>query len=175
MPLPNHPDFSSYELGTAHEPLEVDTSGEVRDACLTLIRQARREVIIMSRNLDATLFDNVETSTALREFILQSRRSSLRILVKDPEPAVRAGHRLIELTQRLSSFAEIRVPTPEHGNYNAAFLVADGRGVVHRGFADRYEATVCFSHPGLAGECVRHFDEMWDTARNDPALRRTYL
>ncbi len=175
MSLPNHPDFSSFELGTAHEPLEIDTSGEVRDACLTLIRQARREVIIMSRNLDAVLFDNVEASTALREFILQSRRSRVRILVKDPDPAIRGGHRLIELTQRLSSFAEVRVPAPEHGNYNAAFLVADGRGVVYRGLADRYEATVCFSHAGLAGECVRQFDDMWDSSRSDPALRRTYL
>lgn len=168
-------DFESLELGVAHEPLEVDTSDAVRDACLALVRQARREVIIMSRHLDAVVFDNVDASTALREFILQSRRTRLRVLVKDPDPAVRAGHRLIELSQRLSSFAEIRVPTPEHGNYNAAFLVADGRGVVYRGLADRYEATVCFSHPALAGDCARQFEAMWDTSRSDPALRRTHL
>ena len=175
MALPHHPDFSGLELGTAHEPLEVDTSDAVHDACLTLVRQARREVMIMTRHLDAILFDNVETSTALREFILRSRRTRLRVLVKDPEPALRAGHRLIELCQRLSSYAEIRVPAPEHRNYNAAFLVVDGRGVVHRALANRFEATVSFSHPGLAGECARQFEEMWDTSRSDPGLRRTYL
>lgn len=175
MALPPNVDFSAFEIGAAHEPVEVDTSDAVREASLALVRQARREVMIMSRHLDAVLFDNTETTTALREFVLQSRRTRLRILVKDPAPAVRAGHRLIDLCQRLSSFAEIRVPAPEFGNYNAAFLVADGRGVVHRGLADRYEATVAFSEPGLAGECVRQFDEMWETARSDPSLRRTYL
>ena len=129
----------------------------------------------MTRHLDATLFDSPQVSRALREFILQSRRTRLRILVKDPEPAVKRGHRLIELVQRLSSYAEIRVPALEFSNYNAAFVVVDARGVVHRGLADRYEATVCFSDPGLAGECLRQFDDMWESARQDPSLRRVHL
>ena len=147
----------------------------MREACLELIGQAQREILIMSRQLDAVLFDNAEAHEALRTFILQSRRTRLRVLVKDPEPARRHGHRLIELTQRLSSYAEIRVPAPEYHAYNAAFLVADQSGAVHRGLADRYEATVTFADRHLAGECARQFDDMWETSQIDAGLRRLRL
>jgi hypothetical protein len=169
------PDFSRLQLGREHPPLEVEGSARVREACLALISQARREVLIMSRQLDRALFDNTQTSRALRDFILQSRRTHLRVLLKDPEPARRHGHRLIELAQRLSSYAEIRVPAPEHHAFNAAFVVADQQGVVHRSLADRYEATVSFADRHLAGECVRQFEEMWETARGDAGLRRLHV
>jgi len=175
MALAQHPDFSRFQLGRAHEPIELDTSDAVREACLALIGQARREVLIMSRQLDKVLFDNAEASQALRNFALQSRRTRLRVLVKDPEPAKRNGHRLVDLAQRLSSYAEIRVPAPEYHAYNAAFLVADRQGAVHRSLADRYEATVTFADRHLAGECMRQFDEMWETSQLDPTLRRLHL
>lgn len=175
MAISDHPDFSAFELGRAHDPLEVDTSDAVRDACLALIRKARREVVIMTRELDPVLFDNQETADALREFVLRSQRVRLRVLVKDPNLAVRNGHQVVALAQRLSSFAEIRVPAPEHDHYNAAFVMADGIGVVYRGLADRYEAVVAFGDRHLANETQRQFDLLWDTARPDPNLRRMVL
>lgn len=169
------PDFSRLELGREHQPLEVEGSGAVREACLALVTQARREVLIMSRQLDRVLFDNTQITRALRDFILQSRRTRLRVLLKDPEAARHNGHRLVELAQRLSSYAEIRVPAPEHHAFNAAFVVVDQQGVVHRSLSDRYEATVSFADRHLAGECVRQFEEMWETARSDPGLRRLHV
>lgn len=175
MPLADHRDFHGFDLGRAHDSVEVDTSGAVRDACLALLGKARREVVLVSRHLDPVLFDNQQTVAAVRSFVLQSRRTRVRILVRDTEPVVRAGHRLLELTQRLSSYIEIRVPAPEFNAYNAAFLVVDGIGIVHRAMADRYEATVSFGDRKLAGESMRQFEDMWQTSRSDPSLRRMHL
>jgi len=169
------PDLARLELGTAHPPIELDSSDAVREACLALVAKARREVVILSRQLDPVLFDHPSAAEALRAFVLRSRRTRLRVLVQDPEPAIRTGHRLVDLVQRLTSFAEIRVPSAEHHAYNAAFLVADQQGVVYRSLADRFEATVSLADRHLAGECQRRFEEMWETSRAEPALRRIHL
>jgi phosphatidylserine/phosphatidylglycerophosphate/cardiolipin synthase-like enzyme len=175
MPLPDHPDFSAFELGRAHDPVEVATSTAVREACIALIHKAHRELAIVSRHLDPVLFDNQEAMDALREFVLRSRRTRVRILVRDPEPALRGGNRLVELAQRLSSFVEIRVPAHEFHGYNAAFLAADGTGIVYRTMADRFEATVAFGDRHLAGEAMRQFDSMWETSQTHAGLRRMHL
>ena len=170
-----HLNFSTYELGRDHPAIEVDTSEAVSRACLALFSKAKREIVIMSRDLDPKLFDNAETSLALRQFLLQSRRARLRILVKEPRTVAHKGHRILELTQRLTSFAEIRVPAAEFNNHNTAFVVADGTGVVYRGLADRYQATVSFNDRLLAQETLRQFDEMWQSSSPAPSLRRISL
>ena len=175
MALADHPDFSAFELGRAHDPVELDSSAAVREACLALLGQARREVAMITRHLDPALFDNQQTVDALRSFVLRSRRTHVRVLVRDPEPAVRRGHRLLAFTQRLSSYAEIRIPAPEFHAYNAAFLAVDGIGIVHRAMSDRFEATVSFGDRQLAGEAMRQFEDMWQSSRSDPSLRRINL
>jgi hypothetical protein len=175
MALPDHPDFSGFTLGRQHEPVEVDTAQAVREASLALIAGAQQEVVLFSRHLDAPLYDNAETNGALREFVLQSRRTRVRILVKDPAPVTGRGHRLLDLAQRLSTYVEIRVPAPEYHAANSAYLVVDRTGLVYRGLADRYEATVAFADRQMAGELMRQFEEMWETSRSDPGLRRMAL
>jgi hypothetical protein len=171
----NHADFSTYELGREHSAIEVDTSAAVSAACNALFSGATQDIVIMSRDLDPKVFDNAATSLALRTFLLRSRHVRLRILVKDAESVARRGHRIVELTQRLSSFAEIRVPAPEYKSHNTAFVVVDATGMVYRGQANRYEASVTFGDRNLARETVRQFDEMWQTSLSPVSLRRMSL
>ena len=72
----------------------------------------------------------------------------------------------------MSSFVEVRTPAPEYHAVNAAYLVVDRVGLIYRSLADRYEATVCFADRHTAGDLLRQFEEMWETSRVDPALRR---
>lgn len=175
MTIDNRFDFSTLELGREHPEIEIDTSEAVRNACIALFGEARREVVIMSRDLDPKVFDNASVVSALRQFLLSSRRTRLRVLVKDSETVARRGHRLIELTQRLSSYASIRQPAPEFSNQNTAFVLVDGTGLVYRGLANRYEATVSFNDRNAAREQLRQFDEMWESSVTAPSLRRISL
>ncbi len=167
--------LSELTLGFKHPEIELDTSGLVRKACLRLFQQAQSEIVILSRHLDGALFNDADASESLKDFVLRNRATKVRILAKDPLPAVKENHRFIELAYRLSSFIEIRIPTPEYREHNSAFVVADGQGVVHRLQADRFEATVNFAQITLAGELLREFNAMWSSALPDPALRRLHL
>ena len=162
-------------LGAKHPEIEVDSSREVQHACLRLLQQAQREIVIVSRHLDGALFNNSRASEAIKNFVLLNRTTKVRMLSKEPTPAVKENHCFIELAYRLSSFIEIRTPAPEYREHNSAYVVADGLGVVHRPQADRYEATVNFANQTFAGELMREFNAMWASATPNPALRRLHL
>ncbi len=168
-------DFSLYDFEHKHDPLNLDRSDAIRNAGLALVRLARRSVIIVSRNLDERLYNNAEFITAVREFTLSSRHARLRILVRDSAPAVHAGHRLIELSQRLSSFVEIRNPDHQFASYNSAFLVADTAGYVYRELSDQYQAQCCFSDRKYSDELSRQFKDMWENSQPDINLRRMLM
>jgi len=168
-------DFSPYRLGQQHDPISLDHSRDVRQACLALVSQAQRNVILMSRHLDARLFNTSEFATAVRNFVLGSRYARMRILVQDPGPAIQSGHRLIELSQRLSSFIEIRIPERQFASYNRAFLVVDACGYLYREQADLYIAECSFADRKFSDELGHPFEEMWESSQTDPSLRRMLI
>lgn len=171
MSKPDVPDFSNHVLGETADTVGVGRSGEVRAAATSMVRQARRTLDLVSRNLDAAVYDDAEFLEATKQLVLRSGRTQMRILVQDATPAVTRGHRLLELTRRLSSYMDIRVPGRQHANYNSAFLIVDRMGTIFRPLADRYDGVVCFRNPREAGELSELFEEMWALADTDPNLR----
>ena len=171
----SEPDFERLALGTDTELFEIDTSEQNRRAAAAMARQARRSVVIMTRHLDAAVYDQPEFSDAVRDLVVRSRRAEVRVLVKDSTPVLRDGHRLISLAQRLTSFMEIRVPARDHADFNEAFLLVDNVGYIHRNFSDRFEATFSFNDSKIVRGLGREFDSMWELALPDPSLRRLSL
>lgn len=168
-------DISQHLLGETREILEVGTSEEVRRVTTALISQARYGVDIVTRDLDAAVYDDAELLERLKGFVLDRRRVKVRILLRDPGPALRAGHRLIPLARQLSSFFEIRVPAVQHRDFNQAFIVVDRAGYVHRELAERFDGTASFHDPMGAEALRRQFEEMWEPASASPDLRRLHL
>lgn len=150
---------------------ELSTRDEIRAASLHLVTSARRTVHIYSRDLDPQLYDNTEFLDALARFAVSHRNAAVRIVVQDAGPAIRADHRLVGVAQRLSSSIEIREPGPQHREYNAAFLVADARGVIYRELGDRFDAIASEDDRPRARQLIRYHDEVWEFGRVNPNLR----
>lgn len=168
-------DFERFLLKEDSESVDIDTSEACRMAAVSMARQAARSVEIVSRNLDPHMYDNADFCDAVTQLVIGSRRARVRALLRDTNRVVKGGHRLVPLAQRLASFIELRVPAQEHDEYNAAFLIVDGTGVIYRRLSDRFEASVNFNDPRFAGELGRQFEEMWQTAVPDINLRRSHL
>lgn len=162
-------------LGTTDEEFELERSEDVRAAVLMLAQQARRSVDIVSRHLDPVLYDTDDFGAAIRELVVNSRRAQVRILLLDTAPVVSRDNRLVELAQRLSSYISIRVPAPEHKEFNEAWLVADSTGFLYRRFSDRFEATANFADRRQASALTNRFEEIWQRAQPDGNLRRLHL
>lgn len=163
------------KLGETDEALALDTSEQVALATLTMVTQARRSLDIISRDLDPTIYDKPDFVEAVRQLVLKSRYTKVRLLVHEPMQIVKRGHRLVDLAMHLTSFIEIRVPDNEHANFNEALLIADALGYIHRQNGERYEAKLNFSDGRTARILSKQFDEMWIKGRTDQNFKRTFI
>ena len=174
-----HPRFienpDDFILGVTAAPVALETREENRIAACALARQARSHLCIFTRDLDPPLYDDLCFLDAVTALATRSRFARVRVLVQNSEKAVKYGHRLIELSRRLSSFIQLRRPHADYQDYNEAFLVADGVGLLHRALAHRYEAEVDFKAPLRARLLLKFFDEAWDKSEPDLELRRLHI
>jgi len=163
------------QLGISGDELTISTNDELRELATSMVRQARQTLWISSRDMDATAFNNADFCNAVTQLATRSRYSQIRILIKNPDPAVKNGHCLLTLAQRLPTYMEIRLFGKDHKTYNQANLIVDRTGFIHRPISDRYEATANFSDRYHARNLANEFQEMWDASMDDPQLRRLSL
>jgi hypothetical protein len=167
-------DYSKIFLGQHEESINLADSAAQRHAAVALTSQARRCVDIFSRDLDKKIYDHKDFLNSLQNLAV-NHRGVIRILVKDSSKAVKYGHRIIPLSQRLTSFIEVRKVADDYKEYNEAFLIADETGYVHRKHADRFEGISRFNAAKEAANLLVFFNEVWRNSAPDPDLRRIYL
>ena len=168
-------DFESRRLGEDDELIHIESREAARAASLAMVSQCSRYIEIVSRELDAPLYDQSDFLSAVQRMLVSSPRARLRVLTQSLDRPVAYGHRLIELVRRVPTYAEIRLQGSEYRQYNKAFLIADRVGVVCRDAAHRYEGMVHFNDRHHADTLLREFEQMWSTARPHPDLRRVHL
>lgn len=165
-------DFDALLDGSEKAQAEIETLADCQQAVRALARHARTSIRIVSRELDPRLYDDANFLSSIRQFIVESNHARLEVLVRNVEPIVRNGHRLLSLAQSLTSFCEFRQLGRDHQSFNSAFMLIDGRSALLRPLADRYEGTFSAYDRVAARELTHQFDEMWATGVDSPNLRR---
>ena len=156
----NLPDLDTLVLGQSDGPVELQTSADNCEAAVAMIRQAQRSLVIFSRDLDGKIFDDTQLVGAVKDLVLRSRHSQVRIITRDISRIISRGHRLVDLYRRLPTYMDIRLPAKEHESYNSAFLVVDKTGVIFRSHADRYEGTANFNDQKTVEDLSKMFSDM---------------
>lgn len=167
--------FVTLKLGSSDTNIELQSRAESQHATDLMVSQAGSTLDIFSRDLDPMLYDRQSFLDLVSNLCAKNRKARIRVLVQDPMPAVKNAHRFIELSRKLSSSIEIRQPHPDYRQYNEAFLVADGCGLIHRTLADRHEGNVNFYDPIAARRLLDFFTEVWERSEVNPELRRLHL
>jgi hypothetical protein len=138
--------------------------------------QATRELAIFSRDLDASLYDSQDFLEPLRQLALQGGpRVPVRVLLFDPEPAVRSGHRLVELARQHTSHVQIRGVPAEFSRHTEAYLLADDSGYILRRLADVFEGNADYNAPATVRRLREQFDHIWERGEALPELRHLHL
>lgn len=143
-----------------------------RDASVAVAAVAKRELALFSRDLEPLLYDRQEFINVVQALATRSRMSRIRVACIDPGASVRAGHRIIALAQRFSSYIEVRRASRDHENLTDTFLVADDTALLYRPLCTRYEGYADLRSPMEAREKLRIFEEIWQQAEPDPEFRR---
>jgi len=164
-------DIAGRQIGGLDETFELSRSEDSKLAIASLVAQARRSIFIISRDLDPRVYDDADIVSSIKEFVLSSRRSKVRIVVRDIARIVRRGHRLVDLQKRLPSYIAIRTPAKEHMNYNNAFVIVDNTALLYRNYADRYEGQLNVNAAAHVEELGNLFSDMWEHASVPADLR----
>ena len=159
-------------LGESTQVLETESSEDNRRLAVHMVQQAQHRVRIVSRHLDRPIYDHADFVDAVKQMLLNNPRGRVEIIVRDSAPILRRGHRLVALSQRLTSYMEIRSPAKQHEAFNAALLLVDDCGFIDRTFSDRYGGTACLHDPRTCRALNEVFDGMWQAATPDLNLRR---
>ena len=168
-------DFNEYTLGESKQNIQVETIEENRHAVIALAKQASRSLHIFSHNLDPMIYDNSEFTDAIKALAIGHSQAQVQIIIQDSRKIVEQGHRIVELSRRISSSIHIRKTPPEMRSYSQAFLVADKTGLLYRTIGDRYEGHVNFNDRFESQNLLDFFATTWEHSAPDPELRRLHI
>lgn len=167
--------FDDCILGETTEEITLETSDENREAAIKMINGCRHHLNIISRDLDPCIYDTRELTDAIKKLALRSRSSRIRIIILQTESLKTRGHRLLDLSERLSSFIEIKKPAKQHSEYNRSLMLVDNCGYIRRPHADRFEGKASFHDRKSVAELQEEFKILWENGEYDPNFRRLSL
>ena len=150
----------------------LETLADNRTGAVAVAAVAKRELTLFSHDLEPLLYDKDEFISVVQTLVVRSRMSRVRIVCIDPGPSIRAGHRIIGLAQRFSSYIEVRRASKDYSQLAETFLVADEEAVLFRPIASRYEGYADIHAPLEARKFLKQFAEIWELAEPDPEFRR---
>jgi predicted GNAT family N-acyltransferase len=163
IPLPPRPPTRS---------VAVESREQARVETVALIKTARREVCIYTRDLDPALYDTEPVLDALKRLAISQRGARIRMLVQEPQHAAKRGHRLVTLAQRLPSVFSFRTPTEEEDlQFPSAFLTNDTRGYYFRVLGNRYEGEAVNHASGRNAQLREYFNQAWERSEPSEDLR----
>ena len=142
----------------------------LRTAAVDLVAGARREVLICSPMLEATLYNRADLTQALGQFIARRAGNRIRIIVEDGEHMLLADVRLVELARRFSDLILIRRLGELHHGLAEMFFVADAKSCLHQRDITTVDATCDFHCAHLADPLARRFETLWAASEPLPGL-----
>ncbi|MEM9057775.1 MAG: hypothetical protein AAGD86_09875 [Pseudomonadota bacterium] len=151
------------------------TQEEAVAAVIDVAACARRTLDIYSPTLDPLLYEGMEFLSQVKRLILGQSYARVRALLQDPTPAVRRGHRLVEMARHLSSFIELRTASADDEGHDEDFMVADGSAFVYRAKGSRWHGIVDIDGKPVAQRHLELFTEMWERSAPEQEFRRLHL
>ncbi len=162
-------------LGESAGTIALHGPEEYRQAAIHMLQQGRRQLDILSYDLDAPIYNCQPFIEALKQLAIRSRYSRVRILLQNNERVQREGHLIIPLWRRLTSRIEIHRPHPDHIDHNENFMLVDDSGFLQWGLYDRYVGTARFKATLESGKYINLFNEFWEQSELDSELRRLHI
>ena len=152
--------------------LPAATRSETAAARLRLLGEARHRLAIYLPQLGNDSYASTEELAELRRIAISGRSAQIRILLHDPEAALRNDHRMIALAQRLPSMIQIRMPVEEADlAYASAYLLNDIGGYLFLPEAGRAQGRAALHDRATQAALQQHFDEVWERAERAGMLQ----
>ena len=142
---------------------------------LALVKQSRRNIAILTKDLDAALYGSSEFVQALSDFCRANRNANVRILVKDTRTAIATGHPLVRLAQRLSSKILIRKMTVEPNNKAKGFVLFDMDKLLYKNDEGVYRGFANYAAARELKPLAEEFNYLWQYGEAEPEFQILHI
>lgn len=139
----------------------ISTREEMRDAAITIAREATRKVSIFTHDLEPGIYDNPDFLEVIKRLVLSQTYARIRVLIADPMRAIKNGNNFVHLGRRLNTYIEFRHVREDLRTHAEAFCIADEKALVYRLQAQRWEGIADTYEPAVAQLYGKMFDEIW--------------
>jgi hypothetical protein len=160
-----------------HEPgvITLDNIHALREQALQLAKDARRQLILFTPNLEAEIYHQPDFVKCTLDLIKRSKQTQVRILTQDTRQARECGHGLLKILRHTDNQFQIRKLTVEASLKNTAYLVSDDKHLLRRQNIQDYRA-LCYTHDRTrVKDQLEEFELLWNVAILDPDLRSLIL
>lgn len=150
----------------------IEGESAVEAAINELASHARRELLVLSQDLDPRYFDGGTFRGVVSRFARRHGNASMRVLVHDTRRMVRDGHGLLELSRRLPSSLTIRVVHPDMQEREDTLVIADRTGLISIPRSGVPSGFINLNDSPLARQYTNLFNRLHDRSITDPNLRQ---
>lgn len=161
-----------YPVSVKNHLVLQDDIDSIKQHCLNLLQQARREIFIYTPDFEHWLYDNDEVYELCKNFLLEHDRNRLHVLLLDSSKCVREGHVLLPLFERLASRCSLKKPHSYHDIPSASWLIIDKEAVMLRTRPEQPNAEVYYGSLLQNTRARESFEQLWLTAKPDVNLRK---
>ncbi len=149
---------------------------DCQEAAKTLILGSVGRVYIVTQRLESELYNDAEIYDHLSHLAVNNRHADIRIITHDTRVAANQGHYLIQLAQKLPTFAQIRATvTQEHRNFRESWLIADDSAYMRIRNPERFEGYYEIDNKLECRSYCDDFLDMWEACDQDQNTRRLNL
>ncbi|RUL79724.1 hypothetical protein [Dyella choica] len=134
---------------------------------LQLLAAARYRLAIQLPTLPPSILSSPDELAELRRIAIAGRNAEVRIVLGDPSAALRTGHRLLDLAQRLPSVLRIRTSAEEDNGAEkeaSSWLLNDAGGYLFLPDAERWEGRAALKDGTGQAPLLLQFEQIWERA-----------
>jgi len=139
----------------------ISTREEMRQAAISIARQAKRKVSIFTHDLEPGIYDDPDFLEVIKRLVLSQTYARIRVLIADPTRAIKNGNNFVHLGRRLNTYIEFRHVREDLRTHAESFCIADETSLVYRLQASRWEGIADTHEPAVAKLYGKMFDEIW--------------
>lgn len=142
----------------------VAGTAEIRAATIDIVLHAQRTLAILTPNLEPDIYEHADFLDALKRFVLAKSFARVRVLIAEPERAIRTGNQFVQMGQRLNSYIEFRGLHQTLRPEARAYCIGDANAVVYRADHETRKGMVATHAAGIAKLYLSEFDELWQAS-----------
>ena len=162
-------ELTDCKIGESHEVITLRNEDEIRQAAIHLADQAEREILILSQDLDPSIFGHHKFSEHLRSFI-HNRNSKMRILVTMDRRLIRGSHRMVTMARKFSSTITIHRLDPRKRGFKETAMLCDDVALLLRPNPDHAMAIMDCNTPAGGNKMQTQFEKLWNQSEPIPEI-----